>query len=223
VRPRRPRQGRRLSDGTVVVTTPDDEGRIIHAIRYGRLDGAGARGARGRARRDGLRWGQRRRGLDAFGGEARDCGGSRGLGDAKSCGSSSSVALAALSPPTGELLKKLARSVKVEARSFGGKTRRRGPSGRNACEPAVDPSPDRRRRDALSTQVRDDARGRTSGSSLSSVRQATVSRDGADRRRRAGDRPARLADATTRLAMVDWFRRLGLDARFEADGPRLAD
>lgn len=33
VRPRRPRQGRRLSDGTVVVTTPDDEGRIIHAIR----------------------------------------------------------------------------------------------------------------------------------------------------------------------------------------------
>jgi putative NIF3 family GTP cyclohydrolase 1 type 2 len=25
------------------------------------------------------------------------------------------------------------------------------------------------------------------------------------------------------LAMVDWFRRLGLDARFEADGPKLAD
>ncbi len=34
VRPRRPRQGRRLSDGTVIVTTPDDNGRIVHAIRY---------------------------------------------------------------------------------------------------------------------------------------------------------------------------------------------
>jgi hypothetical protein len=34
VRPRRLRQGRRLEDGTVVVTTQDDGGRIIHAIRY---------------------------------------------------------------------------------------------------------------------------------------------------------------------------------------------
>ena len=34
VRPQRPRQGRRLGDGTVVVTTPDDDGRVIHAIRY---------------------------------------------------------------------------------------------------------------------------------------------------------------------------------------------
>ena len=34
VRPRRPRHGRRLSDGTVIVTTPDDDGRIVHAIRY---------------------------------------------------------------------------------------------------------------------------------------------------------------------------------------------
>ena len=28
------RHGRRLSDGTVVVTSHDDDGRIIHAIRY---------------------------------------------------------------------------------------------------------------------------------------------------------------------------------------------
>jgi hypothetical protein len=34
VRPRRLRQGRRLDDGTVVVTTQDDHGRVIHAIRY---------------------------------------------------------------------------------------------------------------------------------------------------------------------------------------------
>jgi len=34
LRPRRPRQGRRLADGTVVVVTPDDDGRLIHAIRY---------------------------------------------------------------------------------------------------------------------------------------------------------------------------------------------
>lgn len=34
VRPRRPRHGRRLPDGTVLVTTPDDTGRIVHAIRY---------------------------------------------------------------------------------------------------------------------------------------------------------------------------------------------
>jgi hypothetical protein len=33
-RPRRLRHGRRLSDGTVVVTIPDDEGRVIYAIRY---------------------------------------------------------------------------------------------------------------------------------------------------------------------------------------------
>jgi hypothetical protein len=26
--------GRRLSHGSVVVTTPDDDGRVIHAIRY---------------------------------------------------------------------------------------------------------------------------------------------------------------------------------------------
>jgi uncharacterized protein GlcG (DUF336 family) len=34
VRPRHLRQGRRLSDGTVVVTSLDDAGRVIHAIRY---------------------------------------------------------------------------------------------------------------------------------------------------------------------------------------------
>jgi hypothetical protein len=34
VRPRRLRHGRRLSDGTVVLTTQDDDGRVIHAIRY---------------------------------------------------------------------------------------------------------------------------------------------------------------------------------------------
>jgi hypothetical protein len=34
VRPRRLRHGRRLSDGSVVVTTQDDDGRVIHAIRY---------------------------------------------------------------------------------------------------------------------------------------------------------------------------------------------
>jgi hypothetical protein len=33
-RPRRLRHGRRLSDGTVVVTIRDDEGRVIYAIRY---------------------------------------------------------------------------------------------------------------------------------------------------------------------------------------------
>jgi hypothetical protein len=34
LRPRRPRHGRRLSDGTVIVTSPDDDGQITHAIRY---------------------------------------------------------------------------------------------------------------------------------------------------------------------------------------------
>jgi hypothetical protein len=34
LRPRRPRQGRRLAEGTVVVVTPDDEGVLLHAIRY---------------------------------------------------------------------------------------------------------------------------------------------------------------------------------------------
>jgi hypothetical protein len=34
VRPRRPRHGRRLSDGTVIVTSHDDDGQVIHAIRY---------------------------------------------------------------------------------------------------------------------------------------------------------------------------------------------
>jgi hypothetical protein len=34
VRPRRLRHGRRLSDGTVLVTSYDDDGRVIHAIRY---------------------------------------------------------------------------------------------------------------------------------------------------------------------------------------------
>jgi hypothetical protein len=34
VRPRRLRHGRRLTDGTVVLTTQDDDGRVIHAIRY---------------------------------------------------------------------------------------------------------------------------------------------------------------------------------------------
>jgi len=37
VRPRRLRHGRRLSDGTVVVTSQDDDGRVIHAIRYDEL------------------------------------------------------------------------------------------------------------------------------------------------------------------------------------------
>jgi hypothetical protein len=34
VRPRRLRPGRRLSDGTVVVTSQDDDGRVTRAIRY---------------------------------------------------------------------------------------------------------------------------------------------------------------------------------------------
>ena len=34
VRPRRLRHGRRLTDGTVVVISHDDEGRVSHAIRY---------------------------------------------------------------------------------------------------------------------------------------------------------------------------------------------
>jgi uncharacterized protein GlcG (DUF336 family) len=34
VRPRRLRHARRLSDGTVVVTSYDDDGRVTHAIRY---------------------------------------------------------------------------------------------------------------------------------------------------------------------------------------------
>ena len=34
VRPRRLRHGRRFADGTVVVTSHDDDGRVIHAIRY---------------------------------------------------------------------------------------------------------------------------------------------------------------------------------------------
>ncbi len=33
-RPRRLRHGRRLSDGTVVVTTHDEDGRVTYAIRY---------------------------------------------------------------------------------------------------------------------------------------------------------------------------------------------
>ena len=56
VRPRRLRQGRRLDDGTVVVTTEDDDGRVIHAIRYDEsmenvleeLDGDDAEAAYGR-------------------------------------------------------------------------------------------------------------------------------------------------------------------------------
>ncbi len=34
MRPRRLRHGRRLSDGTVVVISHDDDGRVTHAIRY---------------------------------------------------------------------------------------------------------------------------------------------------------------------------------------------
>ena len=34
MRPRRPRHGRRLTDGTVVFISHDDEGRVTHAIRY---------------------------------------------------------------------------------------------------------------------------------------------------------------------------------------------
>jgi hypothetical protein len=34
VRPRRLRHGRRLTDGTVVVTSHDEEGRVSHVIRY---------------------------------------------------------------------------------------------------------------------------------------------------------------------------------------------
>jgi hypothetical protein len=34
VRPRRLRRGRRLTEGTVVVTSHDDDGRVNHAIRY---------------------------------------------------------------------------------------------------------------------------------------------------------------------------------------------
>jgi hypothetical protein len=60
LRPRRPRHGRRLSDGTVVVTSPDDDGRITHAIRYDEsmkhvleeLEGEAAEAAYGRRARD---------------------------------------------------------------------------------------------------------------------------------------------------------------------------
>jgi len=34
MRPRRPRHGRRLTDGTVVFISHDDDGRVTHAIRY---------------------------------------------------------------------------------------------------------------------------------------------------------------------------------------------
>jgi len=34
VRPRRLRHGRRLSDGTVVLISHDDDGQVSHAIRY---------------------------------------------------------------------------------------------------------------------------------------------------------------------------------------------
>jgi hypothetical protein len=34
VRPRRLRHGRRLTDGTVVVSSHDEDGRVTHAIRY---------------------------------------------------------------------------------------------------------------------------------------------------------------------------------------------
>ena len=55
MRPRRLRQGRRLSDGTVVVTSQDDDGRVTHAIRYDKsmehvleeLEGDAAGGAYG--------------------------------------------------------------------------------------------------------------------------------------------------------------------------------
>jgi len=55
VRPRRPRYGRRLSDGTVVVISRDDAGRVIHAIHYDEsmehvleeLEGEAAEGAYG--------------------------------------------------------------------------------------------------------------------------------------------------------------------------------
>jgi hypothetical protein len=60
VRPRRLRHGRRLSDGTVVVTSHDDEGRVNHAICYDEslqhvleeLEGAAAEAAYGKARSD---------------------------------------------------------------------------------------------------------------------------------------------------------------------------
>jgi hypothetical protein len=60
VRPRRLRHGRRLSDGTVVVTSHDDEGRVNHAICYDEslqhvleeLEGAAAEAAYGKARGD---------------------------------------------------------------------------------------------------------------------------------------------------------------------------
>jgi hypothetical protein len=56
VRPRRLRHGRRLSDGTVVITGHDDEGRVNHAIRYDesfehvleQLEGEAAEAAYGR-------------------------------------------------------------------------------------------------------------------------------------------------------------------------------
>ena len=60
VRPRRLRHGRRLTDGTVVVTSHDDEGRVSHAIRYDEsmehaleeLEGDAAEAAFGNPRRD---------------------------------------------------------------------------------------------------------------------------------------------------------------------------
>jgi hypothetical protein len=59
-RTRRLRQGRRLSDDTVVVTTQDDDGRVIHAIRYDEsmgnvleeLEGEAAEAAYGKRRSD---------------------------------------------------------------------------------------------------------------------------------------------------------------------------
>ena len=60
VRPRRLRQGRRLTDGTVVVTSHDDDGRVSHAIRYNEsmqhvleeLEGNAAEAAYGSLRSD---------------------------------------------------------------------------------------------------------------------------------------------------------------------------
>ena len=94
VRPRRPRQGRRLSDGTVIVTTPDDNGRIVHAIRYDQSMEQVLEELEGELAETGLRRGRKRRGRVAVGARCLlSFGGSRGLGDAKSYGSSSSLAL----------------------------------------------------------------------------------------------------------------------------------
>ena len=60
VRPRRLRHGRRLTDGTVVVTSHDDNGRVTHANRYDEsmkhvleeLEGGAAEAAFGSRRSD---------------------------------------------------------------------------------------------------------------------------------------------------------------------------